>query len=286
MKIVLGLFLLLLGYQLVGRLIVSKQQVMTDPKQTPENSVPAPLILGMVLLEQPNSLNFEEFFKELKDKWHLEIKNTDAKGDIAVFDTNGYHIAVANMAFPVPGKEILETAKLNYLWKNAADEVAKCKGHIVLSITNAGDNPMAENLLYSKLASSLMNNSKSIGIYLGGRTLVLREDFYQDNVESMSEEDLPLFIWLYFGLIKENGKQSIYTYGLADFGRKEMEIVDSKHSHGELTELMFNMAHYIIASDVELQDGETIGMSAEQKLEISESKGRYLNGNTLKIAYQ
>lgn len=285
MKLLWAAISLFIGYQLMGLLMASKKQAVAQPSQTPEPSAPVRLLLGMVLLEEPNSLNLEGFFTELKDRWHLDIKNTDAKDHIAVFDANGYDIAVAHMPFPVPGKEIQHAAKLSYLWKNADDEISRSKSHIVLTLTKPGNDPVAENLLYSKIASSLMNNSKSIGIYIGGRTLVLRKDFYQENLQSMSADDLPLFIWLYFGLIKENGKQFIYTYGLADFGKKEMEIIDSEHSNSELTELMFNMAHYVIASDVELQDGETIGMSAEQTLKISESTGRYLEGTTLKIAY-
>ena len=40
-----------------------------------------------------------------------------------------------------------------------------------------------------------------------------------------------------------------------------------------------------ITSDVILQDGETIGFSAEQKIPISQSKGIAVNGTTLKLAY-
>jgi hypothetical protein len=104
-------------------------------------------------------------------------------------------------------------------------------------------------------------------------------------VEMMSEEDLPLYNWVYFGLRKENGKQSVYTYGLADFGKMEMEIIESKNSIEELNEMMFNLTHYVIAFNVTLKDGETIGLSAEQKLKISESKGKFLEGKTLKIEY-
>ena len=150
---------------------------------------------------------------------------------------------------------------------------------------NAGKNAVYENLLYSKIASAVMNNSKSLGIYIGGRTLVIKKDFYQANIEMMSEEDLPLYKWIYFGLRNENGKQSVYTYGLADFGKQEMEIVESDNSIEELNEMMFNLVHYVIAYNVVLKDGETIGISAEQKLKISESKGKFLDGKTLKIKY-
>ena len=64
-----------------------------------------------------------------------------------------------------------------------------------------------------------------------------------------------------------------------------MEIVNSSHSFAELQEMMFDLAHYVIASDVVLKDGETVGISAEQKLKITESKGKYLEGTTIKIEY-
>ena len=49
---------------------------------------------------------------------------------------------------------------------------------------------------------------------------------------------------------KGNGKQSVYTYGLAEFGKMEMEIVESENSIEELNEMMFNLAHYVVAYDV------------------------------------
>ena len=150
---------------------------------------------------------------------------------------------------------------------------------------NSGKNLISENLLFNKVAASILRNSESLGVYIGGRTLLLKKEFYLANTEMMSEEDLPLYNWVYFGLRQENGKRSIYTYGLSDFGKLEMEIVNSSNSFDELNEIMFNMAHYVIASNVTLRDGETIGMSATQKLQITESKGKFLEGRTLKIEY-
>ena len=252
-------------------------------KKTESNTSSA--ILGMVLLEDPNSFDLKRTVKELETKWKLKVNNNDSDDKAAVLVIEGYNVAIATIPVAIPDKEVEKNAEYNYLWENGVEESSEHKAHIVLSLMNAGKNPVQENLLYSKIASAVMNNSKAIGIYIGGRTLVLKKDFYQANVEMMSEEDLPLYNWIYFGLRKENGKQSIYTYGLADFGKMEMEIVESENSIEELDEMMFNLAHYVVAYDVNLKDGETIGMSAEQKLKISVSKGKFLEGNTLKIKY-
>jgi len=242
-------------------------------------------ILGMVLLEDPNSFDLKGTINELRTKWKLKVNDKDSENETAVLNIGEYNIAIANIPVAIPENEVQLTAEYNYFWENGVEETSKHKGHIVLSILNAGKNAVQENILYSKLASSVMNNSKSLGIYIGGRTLVLKKEFYQSNMEFMTEENLPIFNWIYFGLKEENGKHSVYTYGLTDFGKKEMEIVNSENSLEELNEMMSNLAHYVIAYDVKLNPGETIGISAEQKLKISESKGKFLEGNTLKIEY-
>ncbi len=242
-------------------------------------------ILGFVLLEDPNSFELRGMIEELKNKWNLEVDAEDADDKAAVLKIGDYNVAIANIPAAIPENEVEKTAEYNYFWKNGVKESAKHKGHIVLSIINAGKSVVEENLLYCKIVAAVMNNSKSLGIYIGGRTLVLKKEFYLENVKMMSEDNLPLYNWIYFGLRKENGKQSVYTYGLEDFGKKDMEIINSDHSIEELNEMMFNLVYYVIAYDVKLKSGETIGISAEQKLKISESKGMFIDGTTLKIEY-
>jgi len=242
-------------------------------------------MLGMILLKESNSIEIEKVVKELKEKWKLKIGDAETDNETSILEIDGYRIAIAHMPVAIPGDEVKSAAEYNYFWKNGAKEASKHKGHIILSILNAGKDLVRENLLFTKIASAILNNSNSLGIYIGGRTLVLKKDFYLANVEIMSEQDLPLYNWIYFGLRKENGKQSVYTYGLSDFGKKEMEIINSDNSLEELNEMMLNLTHYVIASDVVLKDGETIGISAEQKLKITESKGKFIDGITLKIKY-
>lgn len=242
-------------------------------------------ILGMVLLEEPKSMDIKKVISELREKWNLKVGDTESSNETSVLEIDGYNIAIASMEVPIPGNEIETTAEYNYFWKNGKDEATKHKGHIILSIMNAGKNPVAENILYTKIASAVLNNSKSIGIYIGGRTLLLKKDFYQSLTAEMSDENLPLYNWIYFGLRTENGKNSMYTYGLADFNKTEIEILDTKHSKDEINEMMMNLVNYILISDVTLKDGETIGFTEEQKLKITISKGKFIDGKTIKVAF-
>ena len=69
------------------------------------------------------------------------------------------------------------------------------------------------------------------------------------------------------------------------FGKKEMEVIDSQHGSQEMLAFLYDIASYVIESDITLKAGETIGFSEEQKLLISESAGAAVNGITLKIAF-
>lgn len=243
-------------------------------------------ILGMVLLEESHPLDLTKIVSELENQWGLAVVvESESTGETAIINIDEYRIAIGLIAAPIPTDEAIIAAEYNMFWENGVDEVKTHKGHIILSIMNAGKNTINENLLFSKIASTILSNSKSIGIYIGGRSLAIEKDFYIASTKNMSGEDLPLYIWLYFGFRGEEEKQSVYTYGLKDFGKKEMEILHSNKDHIELGDVMYNLAHYVIANNVDLKDGETIGFTAEQKLNISESKGVFLDDITLKIDY-
>lgn len=250
-----------------------------------ENTETSSTIIGMVLLEDVNSLDIVNVIADLENKWNLKIKSEETDEDVSVIVIGDYNIGIVNIASPIPGDEVKETAEYSYLWENGVTEATKHKGHVIVTIMNGGKNLIKENILFNQIAAAVLENSKSLGIYMGGRTLLLKKDFYLENTKGMSSEQLPLHNWIYFGLREGKAKRSMYTFGLADFGKKEMEVVNSKKDIDEINEMMYNITHYVLASDVTLRDGETIGMSATQKIKIKESKGEFLAGKTLKIKF-
>lgn len=243
------------------------------------------IILGMVLLEKANSMKIKSVVDELRTKWKLDVNDKESGNEASVLTIDKYQVAIGNMPVAIPGNEIEEAAEYNYYWENGKSEATSHKGHIIVSILNGGKNSIKKNILFNKVVSSILNNSKSIGVYIGGRTLLLSKEFYQYNIDSISETNLPINNLVYFGVRKENNKNSVYTYGLIDFGKREMEILESPHSTEELIELLYNLTSYVLESNVSLKDGETIGMSADQKLKIRKSKGKYIEGETLKIDF-
>ena len=99
-------------------------------------------------------------------------------------------------------------------------------------------------------------------------------------------DDFPIGNIVYIGLYgDENNTVSGYTYGIEQFGKKELEIIKSSEEAEEVYNFLASISDYIITSDVVLNDGETIGFSEEQKIQISVSKGIALDGETVKLGF-
>ena len=73
-------------------------------------------------------------------------------------------------------------------------------------------------------------------------------------------------LWMYIDIIKDGDKSSVYTYGMKEFGKSEMEIINSAINSEELYYSLISILQYILKDDVQLKDGETIGFTEDEKI--------------------
>ena len=138
--------------------------------------------------------------------------------------------------------------------------------------------------LLSKVNASILRTCETaIGIYQGASTLLLPKNLYIDFADLLLEDMLPIQLWVYIGIINSDEKSSVYTYGMKEFGKSEIEIIDAKMNGSELYDFLLPVLDYVLQQDVTLRHGETIGFTEEQKIKITESKAVYLDGNSLKL---
>ncbi len=138
--------------------------------------------------------------------------------------------------------------------------------------------------LYSKVVASCLEQANATSIYTSGT--VFSADFYRSTCQQYFADDgIPLIIWVFIGLGQnENGNQ-LYTIGMEKFQKEEMEILNSAIDMQRLHASLASMCSYIITADLVLQDGETIGFSADEKWAISRSESVYaLSEFSLKIS--
>ena len=150
---------------------------------------------------------------------------------------------------------------------------------------NGGQDQVKRFKIFTKVLCSLLRTTNSIGVDKGNQSLLIPKEEYLDAAASMSDDYLPLNLWIYFGLSTTDKGRSGYTYGMKEFNKTEMEVLNSSKSLEDIRGFLFNITHYVLDYDVTFQDGQTCGLSEEEKIAISVSKGKFVDGDTLKLAY-
>ena len=134
-----------------------------------------------------------------------------------------------------------------------------------------------------KVAAACLKAPGALGIYDCG-TVWLPEHFIESAMV-MKEGEAPLADLVFIGLYRNEKGVSSWTNGLCSFGKEELEIVESNQPPSEVYDLMWNISAYLIKEGAVLQDGQTIGATAEQKLPLKLSEGVYVEGQSMKIGF-
>ncbi|MBP2249612.1 DUF4261 domain-containing protein [Paenibacillus xylanexedens] len=237
-------------------------------------------IVGFVLLER-DDCDFDLFIRNMKNEWDIEIEERPEEGNL-FFEVKGMQVVCAHIAAPVPDREVEENAKLNILWREAEQVTSRHQSQIIVSVLNA-TNAIEGHVLFTQTASALLQLDHALAIYMA--PLVVEASQYVETSRGIKHDELPVSLWIFIGLFQNAKGASAYTYGLRNFGKEEMEIMQSSESLSDVFEMMFMTTTYVVENDVTLHDGETLGFSAEQKLSISLSKGVATEGNSLKIGF-
>lgn len=243
------------------------------------------IILGMVMLNDESSFDVDRFANDLKAAYEHDIKEPTGDSGSFVFTLDGEMVAIAHIDVPIPIGDIEGTAQYAYNWQTALEDTKDHKSHLIVSLMQGGQDQVKRFKIFTQVLCSLLRTTNAIGVYKGNQSLLISKDDYLNEAEAMSEEYLPLNLWIYFGLRVTDNGNSGYTYGLKEFNKTEMEIVNSSRTLEEIRGFLFNITHYVLDYDVAFQDGQTVGGSEEEKIAISLSKGKFVDGDTLKLAF-
>lgn len=251
-----------------------------------EENVGGPFV-SFVLFDSAE-FSMEQLVSDLMTDWGIVVDESDisSEQDIMVCTIEEMMATVSFMPVSVPNDEAVENAKTNFRWPEAVEVTRAHQAHLLVAVLPC-EKPLTDaGTLMVKLCASALKQPHATAINTIGS--VLAPDFYMDFAQrSLEDGAFPLMNLVFFGLFSRDGGKTIsgYTYGMGCFGKMEMEVLDSAHTTGEVLEFLFDIAGYVIEEDVTLQDGETIGFTAEQKLAITQSPAYALDGDSLKIDF-
>ena len=256
--------------------------------ETEDESDHTGVFTGFVLLSK-GEWDKEQFIRDMKEKWDITVDEYDASeekdDDALVFEVGDILAAVSLAAYPIPNGEAELNAENNYMWEDAVQVAKEHRAHIMVAILGKEEKILEKGKLFTKLVAACCRQKYATGIYTSG--VVFEPRFYEGFADMLKEDELPIFNWVWFGLYRSEGGLNGYTYGMDVFGKEEMEVLNTDAEPEELRDFLASLASYVLACDVMLKDGETIGFSADDKHTITRSPGVSLPEEqmTLKISW-
>ncbi len=239
----------------------------------------------MVMLKDNSSFNLEHFVLDYETIYGEAVLDIHGNGEGKVFKIDNKMVGVGHVGAPIPIGDIETTAVYAYNWETVLEDIKKQTSHLIVTIMNAESDFVNCFRIFTRVICSILRTTKSIGIYKGTQSLLIPAEDYIEEAETMTDEHLPLNLWIYFGLHKTEEGNSVYTYGMSEFGKNDMEILNSSKSPHDLRDFLLNITHYVLDFDVTFEDGQTIGISENEKIPITFSKGKYVSGDTYKFRY-
>lgn len=239
----------------------------------------------MIMLHDNISFEVDAFCKDFGSHFGDTINEPAGDSSSFVFKVEGETVAVGHVQAPIPSGDIEGTAQYAYNWESAFEDTKEHKSHLIVSLMQGGEDQMKRFKIFTQVFCSLLRTTNSIGVYKGTQSLLIPKEDYLNEAELMHDEYLPLNLWIYFGLHVTDNGNSAYTYGMKEFNKTELEVVNSSHSLEDIRGFLFNIAHYVLEYDVTFKNGQTVGGSEEEKIAIRYSKGQFVEGDTFKLVY-
>ena len=237
---------------------------------------------GFVLLEKPE-FDFDKFIADLKSDWQITPEETEVEEGNLVFEWENNLMAVSLVPAPVPDGEAEHFAGENYMWREAVETTKKHTAQLVVFAINREGDTIDASLHFSKIVDCCLNQKNALGVYSAGT--VHQPEFYKDMAALMKQDELPIALWVYFGIGKSENGNDGYTYGLNTFGKTEIEIIGSQKSLEEIREFLYYVSLHVVKAGMNFHDGETLKFTSDEAYTITKSEAVYLDGESFKISF-
>ncbi len=246
--------------------------------------------LSMIMLTSDAPLHAAEFEKHLATFWPdmPEVTDVEEKDETLSLHVADADVIMARMPGPIPWSQLEGPCATSILWKNAEKEVKAHTIHWIITI-NAELDPIPMSILLTRATAAAMAACEgAIGVYWGNSTLVIPKPIFNDFTEKVLPHGPPLYIWVDFRVGRDSERTSSgFTQGLEALGHMEFEAESCPEPPGELRERFVGLAGYVIDNGPVINDGDTIGEDADERIRVVYSKSAFGNeGQVMRLVYE
>jgi len=176
----------------------------------------------------------------------------------------GYTAAVTLVDRPIPWFQLEGPCATAWYWPTAAEALKEHAAHLLVVLVDEGGKAVDKSIRLTQLVAGLLATSASQGVLWGPGRLVHPPQAFLDQATQLKPTDLPLFLWVDFRVERgEDGICRLYTTGLEALGQTEIEVPSFAGEPQVMLEYAYNIAHYQICKQKEINEGDTIGLTED-----------------------
>lgn len=234
-------------------------------------------IMAMVILKDPESVSvarMAEFYgQHWPDEEPIEVLPPFPIREGAIFP----FIIGKKIGFVMPGQEPVADDDLQMLceeawyWPEAEEQLRQQKACVLIGMeTSSSVDRLEQVILLTRLTACVAMTSDALGVLWINGPLVHEPQIFFRCAESMSEDHLPVELWIVFHAeLGDDNTITFFTRGLASFDLPELEVYDSRRDPQFIYERLFDTAHYLLLNGPVIQDGDTCGSSVDERFPVT-----------------
>jgi len=234
-----------------------------EPPKKPEG-------IGTILfLERQSPIDYKRLAERIGSAIGLDPVDDQEPDGHMVLSANGDLILGLNMDVPYPDS-LHSAAQFAHWWPDALSDIARSKAHFIVSCSWQKYSRLEAHMRQLILVRELIEQLPVIGVLWGSS--LTQTDIFKSEFTSTQEDGTPFSLWVLIQYSKQpNGNLLISTLGMRDFGAMEIET-ESSLPWDQAFDLVRNVGSYILAEGPVIKDGDTIGLSEEQKVRVRHTR--------------
>jgi hypothetical protein len=203
-----------------------------------------------------------------------------------VLSIEGRKAAVSLVAEPVPHEELAQATAAAWYWPEAAIVLGGHRAQALLGVEAESSRRVDAGMLLTAQAAAVAEAAGGLGVQWTAAGLFHSTEAVATYARQMDSAQLPLYVWIDFHVYRDpEGNFSLTTRGLEAFGSLEIEVAQSSLDPQSLIGRVYDIAHFVLEKGVLLRDGETIGVTQDERIAISVGPSReHLEKKVIQLA--
>jgi hypothetical protein len=246
-------------------------------------TVEAPRVaLAFVALNSGEGVTLEEISAAWSRCWPEEtpLVPDEDSDDTLSYSFDEAVVAIAHVAAPIPSEAVEQAARQSWMWPEAGESVAGHTSHLIVTVLADERSPVERLELLSRVIVAIIEACEVAAVHWGAAGMLIEPSEFRGVVEESCEDGMPpLMLWVnLLASASENEGATLVTLGMQSLGLVELEVLNSKLEPADLLEFVGGVVSYLAENGPVLQDGETIGLSEDQKVTVEHTTSAFNPG--------